>query len=123
MFEAGLENVALRAVKRKGFGQQGEGVTRHDLGGGGTSGVAPSAGSGAGPSSSTAPGTVDPTRGGTETRRDHSERLCSASLSQVSSMSSHSGPQSNTSANESIKDLPLIQVSSTGMFYSNEWAS
>ncbi|XP_050686161.1 transmembrane protein KIAA1109 homolog isoform X6 [Eriocheir sinensis] len=114
MFEAGLENMALRAVKRKGFGIQVEGSSsgRHD---GGVT-CAPncpttSAGSGGGPSSSSGPGTAgtaEPQRTGSENRREPSDRQCSASVSQVSNMSTHSGiHHSTSSANGSIKDLLL----------------
>lgn len=106
----------IRAVKRKGFGQQVEGCGRHD---GGVT-CAPncpttSAGSGGGPSSSSGPGTAgtaEPQRTGSETRREPSDRQCSASVSQVSNMSTHSGIHHSTSSgNGSIKDLPLNQVS------------
>ncbi|XP_071552185.1 bridge-like lipid transfer protein family member 1 isoform X2 [Panulirus ornatus] len=116
MFEAGQENVALRAVKRKGFGQQAEGSGRHEGGAPcGMNGPTASAGSGAGPSSSSAPGTatIEIPRTGPESRREHSDRVCSASLSQVSNMSSHSGAAHSTSSgNESIKDLPVTQIKS-----------
>lgn len=105
-----------RAVKRKGFGHQVEGSGRHD---GGVN-CAPncpttSAGSGGGPSSSSGPGTAgtaEPQRTGSEIRREPSDRQCSASVSQVSNMSTHSGIHHSTSSgNGSIKDLPLNQVS------------
>ncbi|XP_069959318.1 bridge-like lipid transfer protein family member 1 isoform X14 [Cherax quadricarinatus] len=114
MFEAGLENVALRAVKRKGFGQQTEGGGRHDGSAPcGNNGPAASAGSGAAPSSSSAPGTstTEPQRTGPDSRRELSDRLCSASLSQVSNISSHSGvDHSLSSGNDSLKDLPVVQM-------------
>ena len=112
--------LSTRAVKRKGFGQQVEGSGRHD---GGVT-CAPncpttSAGSGGGPSSSSGPGTAgtaEPHRTGSETRREPSDRQCSASVSQVSNMSTHSGiHHSTSSANGSIKDMPHNQV--TGLSY------
>lgn len=106
-----------RAVKRKGFGIQVEGSScgRHD---GGVT-CAPncpttSVGSGGGPSSSSGPGTAgtaEPQRTGSEIRREPSDRQCSASVSQVSNMSTHSGIHHSTSSgNGSIKDLPLNPV-------------
>ncbi|XP_042203884.1 transmembrane protein KIAA1109 homolog isoform X4 [Homarus americanus] len=116
MCEAGLENVALRAVKRKGFGQQAEGSGRHDVNAPiGNNCAVPSAGSGAGPSCGSAPGTasMEPPRTGPESRRELSDRLCSASVSQMSNMSSHSGvAHSISSANDSTKDLPIMQMKS-----------
>ncbi|XP_042881836.1 transmembrane protein KIAA1109 homolog isoform X7 [Penaeus japonicus] len=114
MFEAGLENVALRAVKRKGFGQQPEGGKLDGTTSGGNNGATASAFSGAGQSSSSAPGTAtnEPSKTGPEIRKDFSERLGSSSVSQMSNMSSHSGaPHSNSSAaNDSVKDLPVVQT-------------
>lgn len=112
-----ISTLLSRAVKRKGFGQQmeGSGSGRHD---GGVT-CAPncpttSAGSGGGPSSSSGPGTAgtaEPQRTGSEIRREPSDRQCSASASQVSNMSTHSGIHHSTSSgNGSIKDLPLTQV-------------
>lgn len=106
-----------RAVKRKGFGQQVEGSSsgRHDAGiTCGPNCPTTSAGSGGGPSSSSGPGTAgtaEPQRTGSEIRREPSDRQCSASVSQVSNMSTHSGIHHSTSSgNGSIKDLPLTQV-------------
>lgn len=109
-----------RAVKRKGFGQQPEGGKLDGTTSGGNNGATASAFSGAGQSSSSAPGTAtnEPSKTGPEIRKDFSERLGSSSVSQMSNMSSHSGaPHSNSSAaNDSVKDLPVVQVR-FGSFY------
>lgn len=114
-------NTFSRAVKRKGFGQQPEGGKLDGTTAGGNNGATTSAFSGAGQSSSSAPGTAtnEPTKPVPEIRKEFSERLGSSSVSQMSNMSSHSGvPHSNSSAaNESVKDLPVVQVRFLSLYF------
>ncbi|CAL4080533.1 unnamed protein product, partial [Meganyctiphanes norvegica] len=128
MCEAGLENIALKAVKRKGFGghQQAPDINSRSEGSAGGCGSSAAAAAGSASvgtwnttgtaSANGANGTSGP---GISSQKNKADPIRSASISIVSNTSTHSGPAhsqhsgapaSMQSANESIKDIPIVQT-------------